>query len=124
MKAHWKYVATAALMIVCTAQAQEQAQAQTAAEEALAKQSGCFDCHSIDRKADQITPDKKLIGPAFRDIAAKYKSNERARAALVETVKRGGKGNWTEAVGAPMPPYSPRLSDAEIKRLVDWALSL
>ena len=82
----------------------------------LAKKDGCTECHSID---------KKLIGPAFRDIAAKYKDDGRARSALVEKVRKGGKGNWTEVTGGvPMPPHSPRLSDADIRRLVDWVLSL
>jgi cytochrome c len=44
---------------------------------------------------------------------------------LIETVKNGGKGHWTEVTGGvPMPPFSPRLTDAEITRLVDWILSL
>ena len=46
-----------------------------------------------------------------------------AREALVETVKKGGKGNWTNTShGVPMPPFAGRLSDAEIRRLVDWVL--
>jgi cytochrome c len=84
-------------------------------DEALAKKSGCLDCHAID---------KKVIGPAFRDIAVKYKNDPGARAALIDKVKNGGKGNWTEMTkGVPMPPHR-RLSDAEIKRLVDWVLGL
>lgn len=84
-------------------------------EEELAKKSGCLDCHAID---------KKLIGPAFHDIAVKYKDAPGARAALIEKVKNGGKGNWTEITkGVPMPPHR-RLSDPEIERLVDWVLGL
>jgi len=89
---------------------------QALADEALAANSGCFECHSVNTK---------MIGPAFHDIAAKYQGNARARVALIETMKKGGKGNWTDVSGGvPMPPYSPRLSDAEIERLVDWVLSL
>ena len=108
MKAHWISIPAAALMIVCAG--------QTRASEALAEKNGCLECHSVD---------KKIIGPAFHDVAAKYRGNARARNALIETVKRGGKGNWTDVTGGVlMPPFSPRLSDAEIQRLVDWVLSL
>lgn len=83
---------------------------------ALAQSSGCLECHGIDQR---------IIGPSFHDIAAKYNGDAGARAALVEIVKHGGKGNWTEVTGgALMPPYSPRLSDAEIEQLVHWLLDL
>ena len=89
---------------------------QQLAPEALAKKSGCFECHSID---------KNVVGPAYKDVAAKYKGSTSARAALIETVKKGGKGNWTPiSHGVPMPPHGRRLSDADITRLVDWVLSL
>lgn len=82
----------------------------------LAKKSGCFACHSIE---------KKIVGPAWKDVAAKYKGDASARAALIEKVKKGGKGNWTAVTGgAPMPPYSPRVSDENIEKLVDFVLSL
>ena len=84
--------------------------------EALAQSSGCLECHGIDQK---------IIGPSFHDIAEKYKGDLRARTALVEIVKHGGKGNWTEVTGGVlMPPYSPRLSNSEIEQLVDWLLDL
>ncbi|HEY6392128.1 MAG TPA: c-type cytochrome [Bryobacteraceae bacterium] len=108
MKARWISIAAAALAIVGAGQA--------LADEALAKKSGCFQCHSVD---------KKLVGPTFHDVAAKYKNEAGARSALIEKVKKGGKGNWTEVShGVPMPPHSGRLSDAEIQRLIDWVLSL
>ena len=85
------------------------------ADEALAKRIGCLECHSVN---------DKLIGPAFRDVAARYKRDPRAREALVQKVKSGGKGNWTAVTGGvPMPPHSALLSDAEIRSLVDWVLS-
>lgn len=108
MKARRISILAAALMIISAG--------PVLADEALAKKSGCLECHSVD---------KKVIGPAFHDIAAKYKDDTRARAVLIETVKKGGKGNWTDVTGGvPMPPHSPRLSHADIKRLVDWVLSL
>lgn len=82
----------------------------------LAKKSGCLACHSVD---------KKVVGPAWKDVAAKYKGNAEAKATLVQKVKAGGKGNWTEVTkGVPMPPYSPRVPDQDIEALVTFVLSL
>jgi cytochrome c len=84
---------------------------------ALAKKSGCLACHSIE---------KKVVGPAWGDVSARYKDNPGAeRDRLVNKVKTGGKGNWTDVTGGiPMPPYSPRVADADIEQLVDFVLSL
>lgn len=82
----------------------------------LAKASGCLACHSVETK---------VVGPAWKDVAAKYAADPTAKAALVEKVKKGGKGNWTQVTnGVPMPPYSPRVSDANIEKLVNFVLSL
>ncbi|HJV84289.1 MAG TPA: c-type cytochrome [Noviherbaspirillum sp.] len=79
---------------------------------ALAQKDGCLACHSVD---------KKVVGPAFKDVAKKYAGNKGAEAMLLKKVKEGGSGTW----GAiPMPPNGPRVSDADIKTLVDWVLSL
>ena len=83
---------------------------------ANAKKSGCTACHASDRK---------VVGPAWGDVAKRYKGDAGAKAALVAKVKKGGKGNWTEVTkGVPMPPYSPRVADAEIEKLVDFILGL
>lgn len=83
---------------------------------ALAQKGGCLACHKIDAK---------LVGPAWQDVSAKYQGNPDAMAQLVQKVKAGGQGNWTEVTGGiPMPPYSPRVSDADIERLVMFVLSL
>ncbi|NOY62482.1 MAG: c-type cytochrome [Gammaproteobacteria bacterium] len=82
----------------------------------LAKKSGCLACHSVEAK---------VVGPAWKDVAAKYKGDDGAKAALIAKVKAGGKGNWTDVTGGvPMPPYSPRVSDADIETLVDFVLAL
>ena len=82
----------------------------------LARKSGCLACHSID---------KKVVGPAWKDVAARYKNNAQAKSLLVNKVKIGGKGNWTDVTGgAAMPPYSPRVSDADIAALVEFVLAL
>jgi cytochrome c len=84
--------------------------------EALARKYGCFECHALDTVA---------IGPAFRDIAAQYRDSANARDSLIQIVKRGGKGKWTDVTGGvPMPPYSRSISDADVRRLVDWVLGL
>ena len=89
---------------------------QVSADLDLAKKSGCLACHSVD---------KKIVGPAWKDVAKRYKNDKNARDNLIKKVKSGGKGNWTEVTkGAPMPPYSPRVSDKDIETLVDFVLGL
>ena len=79
--------------------------------EALYKKSGCAACHKVDSKA---------VGPAFKDVAAKYKDDKGAQAALELKVRNGGKGSF----GAmSMPPTGKSVSDDSIKTLVSWVLS-
>lgn len=81
----------------------------------LAKKSGCLTCHNVDTK---------VIGPSFKDIAAKYKGDAGAKAALIQSVKKGSQGKWTQVTGGvPMPPYSPRVADADIEKLIDFILA-
>lgn len=83
---------------------------------ALAQASGCLACHRVE---------SKLVGPAWRDVADRYRGDAGARERLIEKVKQGGKGNWTEVTGgATMPPYSPRVADEKIEELVAFVLSL
>ncbi len=78
----------------------------------LAKKSGCLACHSVD---------KKVVGPAWKDVAA----SDADRARLITSIAKGGKGNWTDVTGGvPMPPYSPRVSDENIEILADFILGL
>lgn len=81
------------------------------AQEALAKKYNCLACHSVD---------KKIVGPAYKDVAAKYKGDAGAEARLVAKVKNGGSGVWGPI---PMPPNSS-VPDADVKALVKWVLSL
>ena len=83
------------------------AQAQDAA--ALAKAKNCLACHAVD---------KKLVGPAYKDVAAKYKGDKNAVATLAANIKAGGKGNWGEV---PMPPNN--VTEAEAKELATWVLA-
>src|SRR6187401_3167725 len=81
------------------------------ANEELAKKSACTACHAID---------KKLVGPAYKDVAKKYKGDAKAEAMLVDKVKKGGTGVWGQV---PMPPNSG-VKDEDIKTLVKWILAL
>jgi cytochrome c len=80
------------------------------ASEALAKKHNCLACHAID---------KKLVGPSYQEVAAKYKGDAGAEAKLVAKVKNGGSGVWGQV---PMPPNST-VPDADIKTLVKWVLA-
>jgi cytochrome c len=80
------------------------------ANEKLAQASGCMVCHGID---------KKLIGPAYKEIAAKYRGDKGAEASLVKKVKGGSKGVWGQV---PMPPNA-HVKDEDIQTLVKWVLS-
>lgn len=77
----------------------------------LAQKNGCTACHQVD---------KKVVGPAFKDVAAKYKGDKTAEARLAKKVKEGGKGVWGEI---PMPANS-QVKDEDIKAIVHWVLSL
>ena len=79
------------------------------ADEALAKSKNCMSCHAID---------KKLVGPAYKEVAAKYKGDAKAPAMLAAKVKAGGKGTWGQI---PMPPNN--VTEDEAKKLVAWVLS-
>ena len=81
------------------------------AQEDLAKKHNCFACHAVD---------KKVVGPSYKQVAEKYRGDKSAPAKLFEKVKKGGAGVWGPV---PMPPNAT-VPDADIKKLVDWVLSL
>ena len=121
MKARWFTLPITTLVIISTAfalSANPRASSWTTQDqdpEALATKSGCLECHSVD---------KKVTGPAFHDVAARYKDDPQARSKLIEKVKKGGKGNWIEVTrGVPMPPHDKVVADTDIARLVDWVLT-
>lgn len=78
----------------------------------LAQKSGCFTCHMMD---------KKLVGPAWNDVAAKYRGQKDAEAMLIAKVSKGGSGVWGPV---PMPPNAPRINENDIKTLVHFILKL
>jgi cytochrome c len=80
---------------------------------ALAEQHGCFTCHAIDHK---------VIGPAWKDVAAKYRGDAGAEDRLVNKVSKGGKGVWGNEM--VMPPFGPYVPEPDIRTLVRFVLSL
>lgn len=75
----------------------------------LAQQKNCMACHAVD---------KKLVGPSYKDVAAKYAGQKDAVDKLTQKVIKGGSGAW----GAVPMPANPQVSDAEAKTLVQWVL--
>ena len=108
MKARWLVLLVGSLL---AGGALAQAKVDPKAAEDLMKKSGCVACHSID---------KKVVGPAYKEVAAKYKGDKTAEAKLVAKVKNGGSGVWGSV---PMPPNAA-VKDDDIKTLVRWILSL
>jgi cytochrome c len=100
----------AAMILVAGVLATGAAHAADAGEELL-KKSGCTACHAID---------KKVVGPSYKEVAATYRGDAKAPAMLAEKVKKGGSGVWGPV---PMPPNAS-VSDADIKTLVTYILSL
>jgi cytochrome c len=96
-------VATASLLLASAAIADQL--------EDMMKKNGCNACHS---------EDKKIIGPSYKDVAAKYKGDATAVAKLSDKVKKGGSGVWGPI---PMPPNT-QVNDADIKKMVELILAL
>lgn len=86
------------------------ATAPALADEALAKKKNCLACHAVD---------KKVVGPGYKDIAAKY-AGQNVVAKLAAKVMKGGSGAW----GAIPMPANPQVSQSEAETLVKWVLSL
>lgn len=75
----------------------------------LAQKKTCMACHATD---------KKIVGPAYRDVAAKYAGQPGAAAKLAEKIMKGGSGVW----GAVPMPANPQVSAAEATQLANWVL--
>jgi cytochrome c len=77
----------------------------------LAKSKNCMACHALD---------KKLVGPSYKDVAAKYGSDKDAVNKLAKKIREGGTGAWGQV---PMPA-NPQVSDAEAQTLAKWVLTV
>jgi len=81
------------------------------ADQALATAKNCMACHAVD---------KKLVGPAYKDVAAKYAGQKDAADRLATKILKGGSGVW-----GPVPmPANSQVSEAEAKKLASWVLTL
>ncbi|MFO1399397.1 MAG: c-type cytochrome [Burkholderiales bacterium] len=109
MKKHAALVSLAATALFGAGAAH--AALDNASAEAMMKKDGCAACHAVD---------KKIVGPAYVDVAAKYKGNKDAQAMLAKKVKDGGVGVWGQI---PMPPNSA-VPQGDIDQLVAWILTL
>jgi cytochrome c len=88
------------------------AQDSAADTEALMEKSGCVSCHRIN---------EKLVGPSFRQIAAKNPPGAQSVDRLMQAVRNGSEGVWGDL---PMPPSSEeRVSDTDLKRIIEWILT-
>ncbi len=76
----------------------------------LAQKKNCMACHAVD---------KKLVGPAYKEVAAKYAGQKDMVAHLAEKIQKGGTGVWGQV---PMPA-NPQVSAEEAKTLATWVLS-
>jgi cytochrome c len=80
------------------------------AQQDLAQAKGCFACHAID---------KKVVGPAYKDVAAKYANDKTAVDKLAQKIIKGGSGVW-----GPVPmPANPQVNEADAKKLATWVLT-
>jgi len=104
MKFRIKSISVASLMLTAAYAAPAIAQAD------LAQKKNCMACHAVD---------KKLVGPAYKDVAAKYAGQKDAVDKLAVKVVKGGAGVW----GAVPMPANPQVTDAEAKQLVQWILT-
>lgn len=81
-----------------------------AANLALAQKNACVACHA---------PDRKLVGPAYQEVAKKYAGDAEAVSKLAASIRKGGAGRW-----GPVPmPAQPNLSEADAKQLAEWVLA-
>lgn len=80
------------------------------ASKELAQKNACLACHAAE---------KKLVGPAYQDIAKKYASEKDAAQVLARSIKAGGSGKW----GAVPMPAQPSLSEADATSLAQWILA-
>lgn len=79
------------------------------AEKVLLESKNCYLCHSID---------KKIVGPAFKDVAVKYKNDQEAQERLARKITQGGAGVW----GDVAMPANSQVNSEEAKRLAMWVL--
>lgn len=104
---------TAALAVVLGMSASASAAIDAKAANDMMTKAGCIACHQ---------PDKKVLGPAYKEVSTRYKGNAKATELLMQKVRSGGSGTYGPI---PMPPNpKEKISDDDLKKLVGWILSL
>lgn len=103
------YTSIAALALMCATAATAHAAGADSDMQALALKKNCMACHAVD---------KKLVGPSYKEVAAKYANDKAAVDKLTTKVVKGGSGAW----GAIPMPANTQVSEAEAKSLVQWIL--
>ncbi len=116
MRRRWQrvvpaFLAVAVFALPLAALMPAKARADEPLGEQLYKKNDCVTCHAIDHQ---------IVGPSYQDVAKKYAGQKGAVDMLVKAVKDGHVGTWGMV---PMPPH-PTMSDADIKTIVEWILSL
>lgn len=107
MSMNLKHIVLAASAVMASVGAQAM---DAAAAKALAAKSACLACHAVDRK---------MVGPSYKDVAAKHKGQADAVAKVAARIKSGGSGMY-----GPVPmPAQPNLKDDELKLLAEWVLA-
>jgi cytochrome c len=89
------------------------APAQAADGEAIVKKARCIACHAVDQKR---------VGPAYKDVAAKYRGDTKIAPVLFDKVRHGGSGNWGQIPMIPHP--ADKISDEDLKAAIQWVLAL
>lgn len=108
MKSVLKTVVVISVLTVASVSAQ--AAVNTAKAMEIANKNACLGCHAVD---------KKLVGPAYKEVAAKYKTDKNAVATVAKNIKAGGSGKW----GPVAMPAQAGLSDADAKLMAEWVLA-
>lgn len=108
-----KQLRTALLLPLLAVASLAAAPVHAADGEAAVKKARCIACHAVDQKR---------VGPAYKEVAAKYKGDAKAPAMLFDKVRTGGSGNWGQV---PMMAHpADKISDEDLKAAVAWVLSL
>ena len=82
----------------------------------IAASNGCMGCHAVSNK---------IVGPAWKRVATRYKNTANAKEILIAKIKSGGKGNWdNETGGESMPSFDGKISKKDLVKIVDYILSL
>jgi cytochrome c len=104
-------LAMASIALFATPLVTNQGRAAVSPGQQLFEKNDCTTCHAVDHK---------IVGPSYQDVAKKFAGQADAVQTLVDAIKKGHVGTWGQV---PMPPH-PNISDADLREIVNWILSL